>query len=72
MNDRHNRGSGGLQLKPLVGLAMLVVVVILVVIASSRLDSEARAVLAGAICALGLIVTTGFLIILVRQYHDDF
>jgi len=72
MSDRNNRGSGELQLKPLVGLAMMVVAVTLVVVASSHLDSEARAVLAGAICALGLIITTGFLIILVRQYHDDF
>jgi len=38
---------------------------------SKRLSDQARAALAGTICALGLIITVGLLVVLVRQYHDD-
>ncbi len=70
MEDREKRGCGGLQFKYLAGLAAMVGAVTLVVIASGRLDSKTRAALAGAICALGLVVTIGFLIVFVQQYHD--
>lgn len=67
MEDREKRGCGGLQFKYLAGLAAMVGAVTLVVVASSRLDNKTRAALAGAICALGLIVTIGFLIRVVAQ-----
>jgi hypothetical protein len=43
----------------------------LVVLFSQSLSNEARAVLAGVICALGVMVTTVTLVVFVRQYHED-
>ncbi len=71
MPDRENQG-GGWRFKSLVVLAaIMVLAVVLAGTVSKRLSDQARAALAGTVCALGLIITVGLLVVLVRQYHDD-
>lgn len=69
--DRTNSNGNWGRLKAAIGLVIVGLVVALAVEMSSRLSEGARAVLAGAICTLGLVVTVGLLIIFVRQYHDQ-
>lgn len=70
MPDRENQG-GGWRFNSLLVLAAMVLAVALAGTVSKRLSDQARVALAGTICALGLIITIGLLIVLVRQYHDD-
>ena len=70
MSDERDRTNGN-WIKPALGLAVVALAVALSVEMSRHLSEEARVVLAGAICTLGLLVTVGLLIIFVRQYHDQ-
>ncbi len=69
--DRSNGNDNWRWFKVLLGLLVVASAVTATVALSSRLSDEARAVLAGAICVLGVLVTVGLILIFVRQYHDQ-
>lgn len=71
MSDRENQGGDRRRFKSLLVMVAMALAVALAGNISRRLSDEARVALVGAICALGLIVTIGCLIVLVRQHHDD-
>jgi len=72
MKNKTDYDSDSNRLKLLVGMAGIALVVTLAVVLSRGLSNKGLAALVGTICTLGLLVTTGLLIILVRQYYDSY
>ena len=69
--DGSNSNGNWRWFKALLGLLVVALAVTATVALSSRLSDEARAVLAGAICLSGALITVGLLLIFVRQYHEQ-
>ena len=63
MNEKKSRGIW----RPLLNMAAIAAVIVLAVTTYTRLSETARAVLVGAFCVLGVVVTVIMLWILVRQ-----
>ncbi|MFQ6102207.1 MAG: hypothetical protein ACE5OS_13385 [Anaerolineae bacterium] len=55
----------------IVRLAVIAFASVLAVTASNYVSREAQVVLAGVLCGLGVMITIGMLIILVRQYDRE-
>ncbi|RLC60858.1 MAG: hypothetical protein DRI48_11425 [Chloroflexi bacterium] len=68
MSEDKSNGGGKEQLKALAKVTLVILVTVLTVAVANRLSDEAQRVLAGVICGLGVIVTLGMLVILIRQY----
>lgn len=71
MSERKGRNNGWRQLRIIVRLAVIAFASVLAVTASNYVSREAQVVLAGVLCGLGVMITIGMLIILVRQYDRE-
>jgi uncharacterized membrane protein YidH (DUF202 family) len=67
MSEKKGPSSSWRSFKTVINLALIALAIVLAITAYSRLSDTARAILLGAFCTLGVIVTVIMLVVLVRQ-----
>ena len=67
MSDKKEPGRGRISFRTLAGAVLIAGVVLLAATVYSNLGEQARAVVVGVFCGLGVLVTIVMLVVLIRQ-----